>query len=313
MTNSVLVIDEKPLTQKIEDLFATYQTDSINDAEFFDDLMMRSKPLPWVVPGYETTIHLPVRKEDVDPDLSFEPDPRQLIAINLAESAGTAIRFVRLLESFGRVHLMFSLPYGTPSDFERRARQEDPMILTFKEAFLLFHGELKLMEQNLNQRITGLAENIKTLKAEQEKARIEASRQVEQLRQAQRQLATVRANQASRMSRASWRMDPVFVGLSVDPSEISSTFRNYFSQLYWHMIAWGEYQTSQQQQGWMNRALSISSRLINHLRGGPMSKALSDAEINQLIHWIRFSITNPGLWMMGVDPQEPDALKIRGR
>lgn len=304
MTDKQEVIMTKPnaLIERLNQIFIEPETNMADD-EFFDQLMMRSEPLPWLVPAYENSAGIPISQEEVDQSLIFRPNPRDLIAANIALSAEVTLRFVRVLDSHNRVHRIFALPYGVPSDFERRSRQGDPMITAMKEAFILLHGEIAAAKDHLERQIDGL-------KKEQKAAQ---DRQSAELRQLRQRIAVAEAQQQRRLTRASWRVDPLFVGLSLPIEQIPFQFTRHYSELFWHLVAWGNYQSTQTQQAWFGRGKILAYNLLRHVNNGGLSRVLTAGEIGQFTAWVFASITNPGAWMMGFNPDQPDALMIRGR
>lgn len=273
------------------------------DADFFAHLLMLAQPQPGIAPGHESYAHLAVYEADVDPNLTFKADARTQLAINTAMAVESTLRFIRVLGSFNRVHLFFSLPYGRVSWFEHKLREEDPILTEFKRSFLILQGEIKQLKIVIDRRISDLEQK---QAAAQEVALANAKR-------AREQLAAERARHMVNINRAAWRVDPVMPGISLPTGHLSSIYFRHFSALYWHMVAWGSYQTLQEQKAWSAVAFRLAERLENAVRAAVMFKTVLTAdEVEQFCLWLYSCVTDPGMWILGVN-DELSALELRGR
>ena len=204
------------LTQRVNSIFLVPEsayTKSVSADAFFNDLLMREKPQPWQIVGVENTHVIPTNQAEIDTELTYKPNPRDLIANNVAYWAGVTVKYMRVLQSFNRVHLIFVLPYGHLSQFEQRLQKQDPVLTAMKDGFMLLTHELSDLRSKLTAQIEQVKVEYKKAAETQKRALADQARQ---LATHQAQLQAEVARQTRRVSAASGALDPIVLSLSVN-------------------------------------------------------------------------------------------------
>lgn len=230
-----------------------------------DALMMRVEPVPLLMPDLEVPAAMAHYPEELDREMRFRPQARELLAVRLSQIIQTPIRYIRVLKSFERVHLFFFLPWGHLSRLERQVSRDE---ILWKEL-----DEIKSMLRNMAKRQA----------AAEERARQAEARTREPIR-----TAAVRSASRSRLP-----LDPVVPGTTV---EMSPRFDIVMASFYGHLIAWREEFSFQQQLAWGSRAQELVEAARRAIQS--CQDRLSDGERDALCHWLDFCIINPGMWIL---------------